>query len=386
MQNTPLFRFFIYDKQTPVHNRKKQWKEFLPQNRDAEIALSPVNRITYGEYFKAVKSSIEKDNFEVVLYALFSILKEEIDIRELEEIRVILSKHGECYHPSKIEITYQGKCYFFVMNVAVSPVGNSVIKREFGVLDELCNKYAHSYLPEVYGFYEKMIRKTIPVSMFLGKWFEDYHEFHASCDKNGQIKIALWDTEAGFTFLSDNDVHMAYRKISTILTTYYHVDTFKQIFPWHHAAGDFILKRDKSGVDVKLITARQYASLLENSDNDSNFYQLALAVFLINLSIRMRLDRLDGVKEMIWLDDFMVKATVEGFFEGLAEQQNHGMIPVDFSQSFKRYIKNMNKEELIEIAMFIVDSYNQKATEVSLIKAGIEDHMTTLIAVLHIVS
>ncbi|MBU0993710.1 MAG: hypothetical protein KJ737_14550 [Proteobacteria bacterium] len=382
MEKTPMFRFFIYDKLTPIHNRKKKWKEFLPQDRNNEKPLLPEQQITYGDYLNAIKSYIKKDNFEIIHYALVSIINEEIDIQDLKEINIILSKHGEFYHPSKIEIVYQDKKYFFVMNVAISIAGKSAIKHEFGILDELCNKFSQQYLPEVYGFGKTLIRKTFPVLMFLGKWFEGYHEFHASLDKNGKIKISLWDTEDGNLFLSDEEVFMVYEKISTILTVYYHMDTFRQIFPWHHAAGDFILKRDKNGVDIKLITARQYESMLEDRDNDADFNRLALLVFLLNLSIRMRLDRLDGVGEMIWLDDFLVKATLKGFFNGLTEQQNNGVIPDDFSESFKTYIKCRDREELIEIALFIVNSYNEKAPEVSLIKTEIMNHMATWIDVM----
>jgi hypothetical protein len=46
-----------------------------------------------------------------------------------------------------------------------------------------------------------------------------------------------------------------------LLTAYYNIDTGEQIFPWHHAAGDFVVTPLAEGFPVKLIAVRGYAIL-----------------------------------------------------------------------------------------------------------------------------
>lgn len=76
------------------------------------------------------------------------------------------------------------------------------------------------------------------------------------------------------------------------MTCYYNAETFEQIFPWHHAAGDFVIKLQKNNMKMKLITVRQYAPMLENknetakNNTDSDIYLMleAMLVFFLNLS------------------------------------------------------------------------------------------------------
>lgn len=384
MPSPVQFRYFLYDLSNPVTHRNKAWSLPLPCHAQDQTrrSRSNVDGITHGDYFKAVKAFFEIDRFEAVLYGVFRLKHQEISLKELGEIRVILSKHGEFYHPSRIEVSCLGEIIPMVLNVALSSAGKAVIEQEFGLLDDFNGSFFHHYLPEVYGFGEAPLGKNGSASLFLGEWFEGYHEFHLSEGEDGIRSIRLWDTENGYVNLSHEEAQTVYRKIAHILTACYDVSSFRQIFPWHHAAGDFVVKKEAAGINVKLITVRQYAAMIEGPDDDLDFRSVALLVFLLNLSIRMRLDRMDGTGEMVWLDDYVVPCTVEGFFDGLTEQMKNGLLADDFLAAFKTHVHTTGPDQLIETAMAIVDSYHPEAPEVALIRAGIQTHLTRLIDVL----
>ena len=209
--------------------------------------------------------------------------------------------------------------------------------------------------------------------MFLADWFAGYHEFHLSVDpENGSQRMALWDTDSGTVYLSESQVRDIYRQASMILTLYYDVETFEQIFPWHHAAGDFIVKADGESVDVKLVTARQYASMFDPSDDISS--REALFFFLLNLSLRMRLDRLDGVGAVAWADDQCVHATLEGVMEGLRIKELRGDIPNDFFDTFIRDITSSSVEDLLHGFRALVDACDQSAPDIPVLRNRLEEH------------
>ena len=134
--------------------------------------------------------------------------------------------------------------YKFVVNVAISAAGRDCIEREYNCLKRLGNDFSFSSIPEVYGYGKTCVKEGgHTISMFLGQWFEGFNEFHISHDKaDNKYKILVWDSEKGNYFLSPDNTLELYRQAAMILTGYYNIETFEQIFPWHHAAGDFVIR------------------------------------------------------------------------------------------------------------------------------------------------
>ena len=164
---------------------------------------------------------------------------------------------------------------------------------------------------------------------------------------------------------------------SKILTFYYSIKSLEQIFPWHHAAGDFIVKIKGDHVEVKLITVRGYDTLME-SENPF----LGLFFFFLNLSIRMRIDRNEGTKEYIFLDNSIVQASFDGFIAGLQENlktnQEFSKSNPDFFNLFREFIKEFDLRTLLNVFIMIVDSYNDNAPEAQIIQENLEHHAKTI--------
>ena len=378
--------------------------------------------LSYGQYFKGITDVISKDGYSLLVDATARQLARDVSAADIEEILVYAEKHGSDYHPARIEVMVGDVCAAFVMNVAVTARGKAWLCGEFEVLQYLNSKYDFPFLPRTY-FQGEVFRPSM--LMFLANWFQGYHEFHLSVDKeDGSRNLVLWDTEKNPCHLSRPQAWEIYHQAAKILTLYYDVETFEQIFPWHHAAGDFVVKLqdphpnppplaqtwpsggtaysmhvapgqassgragwgsiaspeaddgnyETKSLDVRLVTARQYAPMLDRSEGVS--VHEALLFFLLNLSIRMRLDRLDGVGAVAWADDDCVDATLEGFVDGLRIKQGKGFIDEGSVNGFLQYLQSLAKEDLSYRFHALIDACDQAAPDIPVIRCHLGSHIS----------
>ncbi|RLC25512.1 MAG: hypothetical protein DRH21_03875 [Deltaproteobacteria bacterium] len=392
MSAKPQFKYYLQSKKYFIDEKTDIWSLPIPLSIKKPQKADGIS-VTYGEYFYAVRFFLEKDEFKSITSAISQHLNQNIKPEEIQEIHIYLEKHGEFYHPARIETFMNGSRILFVLNAAISSAGKGFIKREFEILNKLNNEFSFSFIPKVYSQGEICIKnKNVGISMFLGEWFKDFNEFHISQNKYKQaktdssVKIVVWDHEKGNFFLSDDETLELYSQVAMILTCYYNAETFEQIFPWHHAAGDFVIKLQKNNVETKLITVRQYAAMLENknetakNNTDSDIYLMldALLVFFLNLSIRNRLDRLDGVGEIVWSGNIAVEGTLNGFLKGLSQISYNNLLPDTLAVDFINYISCFSKTDLLELCNSIVNTYNPMAPELSVIRKNLKNHVDLL--------
>jgi len=341
--------------------------------------------LSYGPYFRAIQDVISRDTYEPLVDATARQLEEDISLTDIDEILIYGEKHGSDYHPARVEVTVHDACAAFVMNVAVTARGKDRLSREFDVLKHLNEKYDFSFLPQVYFQGEASCsagRDRGSMLMFLADWFKGYHEFHLSIDENdGFQKLVVWDTVKGHQVLSPLQARHVYSQAAKMMTLYYDIETFEQIFPWHHAAGDFVVKTQDESLDVRLVTARQYAPMLGRSEGVSAHE--ALLFFLLNLSVRMRLDRLDGVGPVAWADEDCVEATVGGFIEGLWTREQQGVIDGNFVEGFLRFCRSLAKDDLFDGCHALMDACDRSAPDIPVIRGRLEGHVRKLHAALH---
>ncbi|MDL1973150.1 MAG: hypothetical protein LWW78_07925 [Deltaproteobacteria bacterium] len=349
-------RYLVSSPYGDIAMDNKRWQTPLPHDPN----------LTYGYYLEAVKEFISRDNYR----PLIDILK--VDLKDIDEILIRTEKHGALYYLASVEVILRGLSKKFAVNVATSKIGKEFLDHEFSVLRQLNNEFDLGYLPTVY-----LLGEARSMSMFLSEWFEGYYEFHISRDKHGKQKMVLWDFDHGYRYLSDKQIQEIYRQASKILTIYYDTQRFKQIFPWHHAAGDFVAKIDDKTIDVKLITARKYEPMIGFLENSAVNPFVALIYFFLNLSIRMRLDRFDGIGETAWADDFCVDSTVEGFFDGLKIKEKMGKYNLGKVNEFILLLKGFSKEELGSMLELLINEYKD-VYKTPLIMQNLEDHTKRL--------
>jgi hypothetical protein len=381
MPNALQFKYFLSHKKNPVQKGSRTWTALLPMNRHQQPNDGGIC-VSHGDYFTAVRNFLEQDRSEIITRAVSQQIHREVTSQEIEEIRIFLEKHGELYHPARIETMLHGTAIPFVLNVAISDAGKNCVQREYGLLKQLNDDFPFSFLPKVYGQGRVSITGD-EIGMFLGEWFQGYNEFHISFEPaDEKYKIVVWDHEHGNYFLTADQALNLYRHAARILTGYYNVKTFEQIFSWHHAAGDFVLKCQNNRIDLKLITVRQYRPLFEtdriNKEPDTELILEALLVFFLNLAIRMRLDRLDGVGEIVWSDDIAVEGTLKGFFEGLALKSPIVSIPGPLMDCFRNHLLSCSQSDLLGLSQAMVDAYNPQSPEIPVIKKNLKKHVKIL--------
>ena len=384
----PRFKFFLSSIKNPVQEGDLIWSTPIPLTRHQSTGtFKPDSDISvnHGDYFTAVRDFLERDRYAIVVRSVSHHLHRDITPDEIEEIRIFLDKHGEFYHPSKIEVVLQADEISFVLNVAVTDVGKKFAQREFRLLKMLNMDYPDSFIPRVYAD-GNVFTKTnqVETRMFLGEWFEGFNEFHISIDPDDpKQKIIVWDHEHGNFFLTAHQATELYRQATKILTYYYNIETFEQIVSWHHAAGDFVLKCQEDDIELKLVTVRLYRSMYENNGSvcinpDAELVLEALLVFFLNTAIKMRIDRLDGVGGIVWSDKMALKGILKGFFEGLASKQETNMFAKPLNHCFLHHLLSCSLADFFDLNYAIANIYPSQASEAPIIRQHLRKHVVDL--------
>jgi len=385
----PRFKFFLSSRNDSVREDNFIWSTPIPLSRYQSPSILDQDNdilINHGDYFTAARDFLERDRYAIIAQAVCQYLNRKISSDEIEEIRIFLDKHGGFYHPSKIETVLKAVKIPFVLNVAVTDVGKQCAQREYRLLKKLNTQYPDSFVPKVYAQGSVFIKMDqAEIRMFLGEWFEGFNEFHISFDPDDKkYKIMVWDHGHGNFFLTPHQTTELYRQAAKILTFYYNVETFEQISSWHHAAGDFVLTCQKDDIELKLVTVRQYRSMYENNiafgsiGPDSELILEALLVFFLNMAIKMRIDRLDGVGDIVWSDDVAIKGILKGFFEALALKPLFSMFSEPLDHCFRQHLLSCRRADFFDLNHAIVHTYPSQTPEVPLIQQHLEKHVEDL--------
>jgi len=130
---------------------------------------------------------------------------------------------------------------------------------------------------------------------------------------------------------------------------------------------------------VKLITARQYEPLVQFDQAEEADRLVAAIQFLLNLGLRMRLDRLDGVGEPAWLGVFAVHAAVNGFFAGLAATQAQDRLSIGPVAEFLEIMQSFDAQEIFDMYESLLEIYAEEdQDDFRLIQAELADHVAEL--------
>lgn len=345
--------------------------------------------LTLGDYFETIKNFILLDNEKSLREALqaLSFSRNTLDLNS-SEIRIRSEKHGALYHVASIEIARQNTSVQFAVSMAITEKGKNCLQHDYTILNRLNGFHGLPYLPQTYNIRHMPCghgEHQPDALLVLSEWFEDFHEWHLAVDKQtGEEHICLWDHVKGNRFLSQKTGSEIFRQAAKILTLYYDPESYKHIFPWHHAAGDFIVRNNKDSVAVRLTTVRGYDPVLTFSREDANAPLAALISFFLHLTLWMRLDKLDGVGKTVWLDDFVVQAVTEGFFEAFAIMESKGRMDCCSAKDFLSLIQSFGEEEMTVLFQPILESYSEvaSASDLAMVQKQLQEHSRQLHGIL----
>jgi hypothetical protein len=215
--------------------------------------------------------------------------------------------------------------------------------------------------------------------MSVSEWLEGYHEWHLGEDEEGKQAVLIWDMEKGNRTASAEEGRSIFGEASRILTLYYDPKTFRQIYPWHHAAGDFVVNLSEGIVQVKLTAARNYLPLISFPTKADSNRVTALVAFLLNMLMQMRLDRIGGVSEPVWAQEEFVGPCLEGFFRALQTLKAEGRGDWGQEYDLNAFLKSLSKEELHSLYAPLMESYREeKPEDFKVIEKNLEEHIATL--------
>jgi hypothetical protein len=161
------------------------------------------------------------------------------------------------------------------------------------------------------------------------------------------VRIVVWDTVNGAFFLDPSLEYELFRQIAWLHTTCYDPETGRQICLWHHSAGDFILKCEGERVSVKLTTIRKYDRQFPFIEDVREERVTALVCFFLDLTVRMRLDRLDGTGRAIIADGRFLAPVIRGFFDALVQMEKgrQGRLPLSPGE-LAAFLRGLSLQEL----------------------------------------
>ncbi len=369
------FQFFIGGDANPIGENDPVMGMPLRVCRGQAPADSD-RHVLIAEYFGAVKTFLSENRMKRTVSSIYNQSGRKVSAEGIDEISVFLEKHGGFYHPARVAARSGEDAWQFVLNVAVSKAGLNCARREFGLLKKLGAKGRERFLPRVYeeGLVESPSGKN-GFAIFSGEWFSGFHEFHiVSKHGSGGGRIQVWDPDNSELFLIEKQSSDLYRKVAFVLAYCFDLESFEQIHPWSHAAGDFVLGIDDGDLRVKLITVRGYKSLFDSDENDLASVMEALLAFLADLSVKNRFDRLDGVGDLAWADDASVPATIRGFFDGLRKNAENVSGYEDIPDYFGLYLASLEEQTIVDHFHDVVSTYPSQAPETSFVQDKLKEH------------
>jgi hypothetical protein len=194
----------------------------------------------------------------------------------------------------------------------------------------------------------------------------------------------MWEEDVP-SLLTREAAYLVYHQATKILTSYYNTATTEHISHWHHASGDFVVQCRGNQVNLRLITVRQYGPLLKintmpHDSMDRNEKALdALLLFLIDLSIRMRLDRREGIGKFAWAEDVAVVGTWCGFLEGLSENRIPAPCLSDPVPRFQEHLATYSPVDLRDLAQTLAAALPVSSEEKTVIEKHLDSHVEVLL-------
>lgn len=372
MPDTHTVTFHMPGRARPVTPGSQLWNLPLPGTELPSAQTPPkAGSPSLGDYFTAAADFLFRDKGQMLSRAVTRLTGQA---HPVQQVRISLEKHGAFYHPLKITVeTQSGGNSTLVLNGAVASPGRSLVETEYRLLGGLADRVTPSHIPRVFGAGKDPSGR---MGFFLGEWFDGYCEFHATGDGR---RVVIW-TGTENRVLDFQAVSPVYERIAFVLTAYFDPDTGAEIFPWHHAAGDFIVNPEDPSFPVRLVTVRGYGPVSEMGDGDpegpngpnrSIRLLTGLLFFFLNLTLRIRLDRLDGTGKPVFLPGIVLRAAVAGFFHGLAEKTD---APADLADAFVAFASDLEPDQLTGILINLLESWHPNASEREILGENLVSH------------
>lgn len=298
---------------------------------DRPFVLEPFREhpfMTLRDYFFAVQRFLLHEEGKPLAALLASLWGQHVKPEEADTILIRYEKYGTLYQIASVDVAVRDQRIKFAVSAAIAAEARNALDQECDLLRRLHSMTGLPYLPLAYWKGTVTVRKeaeTETLLMVLSEWFEGYHEWHFSKADDGTERVVIWDMGGGYRFASEVETYEIIKQAARILTLYYDPESGRRIFPWHHGAGDFVARTSGNAVDVRLVTARGYVPVpLSPMDGPPDPLQ-AFILFFLETTVKMRLDKHEGMGESTWADASVLAAAIDGFFQALKTKEHSAL-------------------------------------------------------------
>ncbi len=338
--------------------------------------------LTLYDYFAAITDFLLREGWQRIALLLSRKWERRVKPDVVERVLIRYEKYGTLYQIASATIVAGDRNATFAVTTAMSSSAKEMLDHEFDLLQQLNILRQPSYLPQVYYKETVAIQKQEGSETFLmtlSEWFEGFHEWHFSRDKDGNERIVVWDMGGGFRFASEQEADAIISQASMILTLHFRLDDYRHISPWHHGAGDFVVKSDGEHVEVKLVTVRGYDPIAPYSGEEKVAPLQALFLFLLNTSVKMRLDKQEGMGEPYWAEAGVLDPALKGFFQALKVKESEEGAAGDTVEDFSRFLQSLSEDRIRTVLAEHLKEYSLfDPPDAALVQTRLSEHTADL--------
>jgi hypothetical protein len=331
------------------------------------------------DYFESIKELLLANNAKILTGVIAEMLGIKLTPERIAAVDIRCEKVGTLYHVASLTVRCEGGPLKLCVTTAINDEAIRCLEREASYLVFLADTYHLTCLPKV--FYKgEVVRHTskgdATLSHSVQEWFEDYHEWHLSLDDSGRQRITLWDMAKGYRTFSLGEGAEIHQQAARILTLCYDFRTGRQINPWSHAAGDFVVKVGERNFSVRLTTVRGYEALPLSREERSFAPLIHISYFFLNLTVRMRLDRLNGVGSVLWAESSVLHPVVSGFFEALSSKEVQNRYTAGDRERIRESLKSFTEDKIRTFLLSLLDHFSGE--EKAVVEKHVEEHARDL--------
>jgi hypothetical protein len=343
--------------------------------------------LTLRDFFEGIRDFVWQNQGQKLARLLKKKQGSPVDPGHIEALVLRYEKYGTLYHVVSVEAGTKKNRWKFALSVAQYLEARETLDREFQLLHRLNKKYEFPYIPRAYFKGIRKIKKGPHQETFLMalcSWFEGYHEWHFQKLDNHAETALIWDMEKGYHCATKQDVGQIIRQASRILTLYFDPNTFHHIDPWHHGAGDFVVKKKQRAIEVRLITVRGYEPMEAFPADHTLSTREALFLFFLEMTIKMRLDKSEGMGSPLWASPTVIAPVLDGFVEALRLKEKRGDISPFLVEEFFDHLRRLSEEDLYSKMVQFARKYRHSdPVDFACIHQNLEKHVSDLYKVLH---
>jgi hypothetical protein len=342
-------------------------------DRPLHVNVSEIHpALALEDYFESIKELLLANSAKILTSVIAEMLGTKLTPERIAAVEIRCEKVGTLYHVASLTVRCEGGPLKLCVTTAINDEAIQCLESEASYLVFLADTYHLTCLPKV--FYKgEVVRPTskgdATLSHSVQEWFEDYHEWHLSLDDSERQQITVWDMGKGYRTFSLEDGAEIHQQAAKILTLCYDFRTGGQINPWSHAAGDFVVKVGERSFSVKLTTVRGYEPLPLFREERAFDPLIHISCFFLNLTVRMRLDRLDGIGSVLWAESSILHPVVSGFFEALSSKEVQERYSAGDRERIRESLKSFTEDKIRTFLLSLLDHFSGEE------KAVVEKHM-----------